>query len=373
MSRYVEVIIGLGSNVDRETNLPAGIRRLRRHSRINVARVSRVYASPAVGATNGAPAFHNAAVLATTDLEPEELRSELRLIEADQSRRRTADRNAPRTLDLDIVYYGDLVCEFDGWRIPDPDAASEAYIAVPVADVAPTFRHPETGLTTKSLASSLVSDESGVYPEMGMTLNAPHTNPSYDVFDDGSASYSPRMEELVRAQLREVGEDTEREGLVRTPLRVAKALDFLTSGYQITVEQVINGAIFDANGAEEMVILKGIEFYSMCEHHMLPFFGQINVAYLPKEKIIGLSKIARIAEVFARRLQVQERLTNQIADAIETSLDPHGVAVVVEGKHLCMMMRGVQKQESSMITSAMRGTFQENARTRSEFLELVRR
>ncbi|MGI9658177.1 MAG: GTP cyclohydrolase I FolE [Gaiellaceae bacterium] len=207
---------------------------------------------------------------------------------------------------------------------------------------------------------------------MGVNVSPPHTNPSYDAFDDGSDTYSPRLEELVRAQLVEVGEDPEREGLVRTPLRVAKALDFLTSGYEITVEQVINGAIFDADGAEEMVIVKGIEFYSMCEHHMLPFFGQISVAYLPKGKIIGLSKIARIAEVFARRLQVQERLTNQVADAIETSLDPHGVAVVVEGKHLCMMMRGVQKQESSMITSAMRGTFQENARSRSEFLELVR-
>ena len=373
MGRNVDVVIGLGSNIDRETHLPAGIRRLRQHPRINVTRVSSVYESPTLGATNGAPDFHNAAVLATTDLEPEDLRSELRLIEAAQGRERTADRNAPRTLDLDIVYYDDLVCEFDGWRLPDPDAATAAHIAVPAAEVAPELIHPETGLTTKSLASALASNESGVQPEMGVNLSSPHTNPSYDAFDDGSDSYSPRMEELVRAQLLEVGEDPEREGLVRTPLRVAKALDFLTSGYQITVEQVINGAIFDADGTEEMVIVKGVEFYSMCEHHMLPFFGQINVAYLPKGKIIGLSKIARIAEVFARRLQVQERLTNQIADAIESSLAPHGVAIVVEGRHLCMMMRGVQKQESSMITSAMRGTFQENARTRSEFLELVRR
>ena len=285
---------------------------------------------------------------------------------------RGPDRNAPRTLDLDIVYYADLVCEFDGWRVPDPDAITAPHIAVPVAEVAPELIHPESGVSTKSLASAFSSDESEVHPTMGVDVSSPHLQASYDAFDDGSDSYSPRLEELVRGQLEELGEDPEREGLVRTPLRVAKALDYLTSGYETTVEQVINGAIFDADGAEEMVIVKDIEFYSMCEHHMLPFFGQVSVAYLPKGKIIGLSKIARITEVFARRLQVQERLTNQIADAIEDSLDPYGVAVVVEGKHLCMMMRGVQKQESSMITSAMRGTFQENARTRSEFLELVR-
>ncbi len=373
MSSHVDIVIGVGSNIDRERNLPAGIRGLRRHPRIRVAAVSRVYKSPAVGSTNGAPDFHNAAVLASTDLGPEELRTELREIEARLGRERTADRNAPRTLDLDIVYYADLVREFEGWRIPDPDAGSAAHIALPVAEVAPELVHPETGVSTKWLATTLASHESEVHSPMGVHLSPPHTHPSYDAFDDGSDSYSPRMEELVRAQLEEVGEDPERQGLVRTPLRVAKALDFLTSGYQTTVAQVINGAIFDADGAEEMITVKSIEFYSMCEHHMLPFFGQVTVAYLPQGKIIGLSKIARIVEVFARRLQVQERLTNQVADAIETSLDPHGVAVIVEGKHLCMMMRGVQKQESSMITSAMRGTFQENARTRSEFLELVRR
>ncbi|MFB3049416.1 MAG: GTP cyclohydrolase I FolE, partial [Acidimicrobiia bacterium] len=170
----------------------------------------------------------------------------------------------------------------------------------------------------------------------------------------------------------ELGEDPDREGLDRTPLRVAKALDYLTSGYSTSVEEVVNDAIFDAEGAEEMVLVRDIEFYSMCEHHMLPFFGTAAVAYLPKGKIIGLSKIARVLDVFARRLQLQERLTNQVAGALEDILDPHGVAVVLEGRHLCMMMRGVQKQESAMITSAMRGTFKDNPRTRSEFLELIR-
>ena len=138
------------------------------------------------------------------------------------------------------------------------------------------------------------------------------------------------------------------------------------------MKEIINGAIFDSEGAEEMVVVKDIEFYSMCEHHMLPFFGNAAVAYLPKGRIIGLSKIARIVDVFARRLQVQERLTNQVAAALEECLEPHGVAVVMEGRHLCMMMRGVQKQESAMVTSAMRGTFRDNPVTRSEFLDLIR-
>jgi GTP cyclohydrolase I len=183
--------------------------------------------------------------------------------------------------------------------------------------------------------------------------------------------YAPRLEAIVRDQLIEIGEDPEREGLQRTPLRVAKAMDFLTSGYSSSVADVVNDAIFDAEGAEEMVVVRDVEYYSMCEHHMLPFFGKATVAYLPKGKIIGLSKIARIVDVFARRLQVQERLTNQVADAMADILEPYGVGVVMEGKHLCMMMRGVQKQESSMVTSAMRGTFRSDARTRSEFLSLV--
>ncbi|HHC07388.1 MAG TPA: GTP cyclohydrolase I FolE [Actinobacteria bacterium] len=191
-------------------------------------------------------------------------------------------------------------------------------------------------------------------------------------FDDVRDYAAPVIEGSIRSLLAELGEDPKREGLRRTPLRVAKALEFLTSGYDATVAEVVNDAVFDAEGAEEMVLVKNIEYYSLCEHHLLPFFGKAAVAYLPKGKIIGLSKIARIVDVFARRLQVQERLTNQIADALTEILDPHGVAVVIEGRHLCMMMRGVQKQDSAMVTSAMRGTFKEDARTRSEFLDLVR-
>ncbi len=183
--------------------------------------------------------------------------------------------------------------------------------------------------------------------------------------------YDPEFESLIRNVLLKLGEDPEREGLRRTPLRVAKALDFLTSGYQMSVEQVVRGAIFEES-CQELVLVKDIEFYSMCEHHVLPFFGKAHVAYLPNEKIIGLSKVARIVDVFARRLQVQERLTNQIADALMQILEPHGVAVIMEASHFCMMMRGVQKQNSSTVTSAMRGSLRENARTRSELLDLLR-
>ncbi len=183
--------------------------------------------------------------------------------------------------------------------------------------------------------------------------------------------FDPEFESLVRKILLRLGENPQREGLQRTPLRVAKALTFLTSGYDQKLDDVVSEAIFDEK-CEEMVVVKDIEFYSLCEHHVLPFFGKAHVAYLPKGHVIGLSKVARIVDLFARRLQVQERLTNQVADAMMEALAPHGVAVIMEASHFCMMMRGVQKQNSSTVTSAMRGTFRENARTRGELLELIR-
>lgn len=206
-----------------------------------------------------------------------------------------------------------------------------------------------------------------------MTKRITPANPVYDDYDtDSEESYDPAFEGLVRQMLERIGEAPEREGLKRTPLRVAKAMDFLTSGYRTTVEDVVRNAIFKED-CEEMVLVKDIEFYSLCEHHMLPFFGRAHVAYLPRGKVIGLSKIARIVDVFARRLQVQERLTNQIADAMMEILEPHGVGVVIEASHFCMMMRGVEKQSSSTVSSAMRGTFKSDARTRSELMDLIRR
>jgi GTP cyclohydrolase I len=179
------------------------------------------------------------------------------------------------------------------------------------------------------------------------------------------------MQELIAKLLAELGEDPGREGLLDTPRRVEKALRFLTSGYAADIDEVLNGALF-AVDYSEMVIVKDIDFYSLCEHHLLPFFGKCHVAYIPSTKVIGLSKIPRLVDVFSRRLQVQERLTSQIADTIRDKLTPLGVAVVMEATHLCMSMRGVEKQNSFAVTSAMRGGFRTSARTRMEFLELIK-
>ncbi|MBA2433547.1 MAG: GTP cyclohydrolase I FolE [Chthoniobacterales bacterium] len=171
--------------------------------------------------------------------------------------------------------------------------------------------------------------------------------------------------------LEAVGEDPQRQGLAKTPGRAARSFEFLTQGYRQTVEEVVNDAIFDSD-ASEIVMVKDIELYSMCEHHLLPFIGKAHVAYIPDGKVIGLSKVARIVDVFARRLQIQEQLTTQIADALMQALHPLGVAVVIEAKHLCMMMRGVEKQNSIMTTSCLLGVFKEDARTRTEFLALLK-
>ena len=197
-----------------------------------------------------------------------------------------------------------------------------------------------------------------------------HYATSFEAESDDEV-YDERKESLVRSMLHEIGEDPNRQGLQRTPLRVAKAIDFLTSGYGLSAEEIIKKALFEED-VREMVIVRDIEFYSMCEHHMLPFFGHAHVGYLPQGKVVGLSKIARVVDVFARRLQVQERLTNQVADALMDHLGAHGVAVVMEASHTCMMMRGVQKQRSTTVSSAMRGTFQDDPRTRSEFMSFIK-
>ena len=181
---------------------------------------------------------------------------------------------------------------------------------------------------------------------------------------------SPEFEKLVRRQLELLGEDPEREGLVRTPARVAKALEFLTQGYKTSPEEVVGEGVFKEDH-DNMIMVRDIELYSLCEHHMLPFFGKAHVAYIPNGKIVGLSKIPRIVDVFARRLQVQERLTEEIAEGLCRVLQPSGVGVVIEAYHLCMMMRGVEKQNSKTITSALRGAFREDPKTRDEFLRLA--
>jgi GTP cyclohydrolase I len=180
-------------------------------------------------------------------------------------------------------------------------------------------------------------------------------------------SLAPLVEQLIKG----LDEDPAREGLRHTPQRVEKALRFLTSGYRTDIGKIVNGALFEVK-YDEMVIVKDIEFFSMCEHHMLPFFGKIHVAYLPKSRVIGLSKIPRIVDAFARRLQIQERLTQQVAETIQQTIDPIGVGVICEARHFCMMMRGVEKQHSGAVTSAMLGAFRNRKETRDEFLSLVR-
>ena len=179
-----------------------------------------------------------------------------------------------------------------------------------------------------------------------------------------------KLQDITKSLLLELGENPDREGLLKTPKRVEKAWKFFTKGYHDDIGKITNGAIFTED-AEDMVIVRDIEFYSLCEHHLLPFFGKAHVGYIPSGKVIGLSKIPRIIDMYSRRLQVQERLTNQVANAIKEILDPYGVAVVMEGKHMCMQMRGVEKQNSFASTSAMRGRFRESVETRSEFLSII--
>jgi len=359
------VLISVGSNVDRQKNLPAAVRALRQHPELTVMETSCIFESAAVGGDY--PAFFNAVVVVDTELDPATLKASLRGIEAGLGRVRTEDKNAPRAIDLDVVLYDDLDDEPLG--IPDPDLSEYSYVAVPAAEVAGDWIVPGRNKTVADIAEESLPPTIRKVPmaEQDLDLSADEAFEEYGPADE---TFNPRFEELVREQLEILGEDPDREGIERTPFRVAKSMAFLTGGYTQSLKEVVNNAIFESPDSE-MVMLKDIEFYSMCEHHMLPFFGRAHVAYIPDGRVIGVSKLARIVDVFARRMQIQERLSNQVADALMECLDPLGVGVVMEAAHLCMLMRGVQKQNSQMITSALRGSFRSDARTRAEFMNLV--
>ena len=367
-------LISLGSDIDPDHNLPAALAALRQHPQITVLAVSHFYESAPV-VRPGDPWFLNIAALVETALDPAALRRELHSLEAALGRVRGPDRYEPRTIDLDLVMFQGVEAEVDGFVLPDPEIPRLPYLALPLADVAPNWVHPGPGKTLEEIAAAMkpsvdqirlvgVAGGSKVTHDNRYAAEAGMEAEEHEVFD-------PEMERRVRGMLEFLGEDPDREGLLRTPLRVAKSMAFLTSGYKSSLEEMVHGAIFESED-QGMVVVKDVEFYSLCEHHMLPFFGKASVAYLPRGKVLGLSKIARIVDLFSRRLQIQERLTSQIADAVVEAVHPYGSAVVLEGAHFCMMMRGVQKQGTAMITSAMRGTFLKDARTRTEFLELMR-
>lgn len=321
--------------------------------------------------------YWNAAGLIETGLPPLFLKENLRLIEAALGRVRGPGAIPGQIpIDLDLVLYGQSMVDLGRRPILDPAIYHDPHVALPLADLAPDWVHPESGETLAAIAQQLNFSDKEIYKvdmlplatAIPTGLNGHGQPPSTLVCPD-----DPPFEGLVRQILTHLGEDATREGLQRTPLRVAKALDFLTAGYRLALPDVINGALFEVEGDGEMVIVKDIEFYSLCEHHLLPFFGKAHIGYLPNGKIIGLSKVARIVDVFARRLQVQERLTGQVADALMEVLDARGVAVVLEASHFCMMMRGVQKQHSSTVTNAMRGVFQSDPGKREEFARLRQR
>jgi GTP cyclohydrolase I len=383
------VLIALGSNINPEYNMREAVRRL--SLRCRLLAVSPVYETAPVRKADQSN-FLNAVVLVETNLTAVELKTQvLQVIEQELGRLRTGDKNAPRTIDLDIALFGEQVLDVGPRHIPDPDISKYPHIAIPLADLAPQQRHPETGQTLLEIAQGLpasglvrrpdvvlwpkTSSKSGKERKMTETLKirpADYDAFRIDLFDVPEQTCTGEIECAVQDILRAIGEDVDREGLLRTPGRVARMYEELTAGYHVDPVHLINDAIFEVS-YDEMVIVRGIDFYSLCEHHLLPFIGQAHVAYIPDGTVIGLSKIPRIVEMFARRLQLQERMTQQIAEFLDETLQPLGVAVVAEALHMCAAMRGVKKANARMVSSAMLGSFKKNPATRNEFFDHIGR
>lgn len=379
----------IGSNIDREHNYLRAVRRLPQVGRLVAA--SPVYDTAPIGPDPSRPRFYNGAVWLKTDLSPHALRNALRAIERDLGRHRTPDKYAPRTIDLDLVLYGEALLDDGELKLPDPDIFYRPFMAHALAHVNPDYVIPPDGPTLAELACRLrvQVDELIEVPDItaevqqlvkstlqeripmsqptsaGSSASSPHVWDPHLAPDLTSAPLTPAREaahraiaDAVRTILVSVGEDPTREGLRKTPERVARAYDELLSGYTADPVALVNDAFFDTQ-YQDMVVVKDIEFFSLCEHHMLPFFGQVHVAYIPDGKVLGLSKIPRIVDMFARRLQLQERMTHEIADFIAELLHPRGVAVIVSGQHMCSSMRGVNKPDSRMLTQVLSGEFEQ--------------
>lgn len=390
-----EAYIFVGSNIEREQNYPEAVKRLRALG--HIVAVSPVYETAAIGGGADAPRFYNGAVWLATDLSAHALRNGLREIENEMGRVRTADKYAPRTIDLDLVLYGEAIIDDGELQIPDPFIFERGFMARALAHVNPDYVIPPDGPTLAELAcrvrgkpgdmvevpeaTAQVQElvEKTVKERFAMVEKKDGNTRGYRDEDWRSplsefeaARVLPEMRvateidvahqaiaDAVRTILLNVGEDPSREGLLKTPERVAKAYDELLAGYTVDPATMINEAFFETE-YNDMVVVKDIEYYSLCEHHMLPFFGKVHVAYIPDGKVLGLSKIPRIVEMYARRLQLQEKLTHQVADFIQELLHPRGVAVIVTGQHMCSMMRGVNKPDAKMVTQVMYGAFQEH-------------
>jgi GTP cyclohydrolase I len=389
-----DAYIFIGSNIERDKNLPDAVRRLRALGKVSA--VSPVYDTPAQGGEGSAPRFYNAAVRLDTGLAPHALRNRLRHIEREMGRVRTGDPNAPRTIDLDLVLFGEAMIDDGELQIPDPHIFEWGFMARALAHVNPDYVIPPDGPTLAELACRVRGKPGEIWevPQQSAEARAsarksvkePRSMSEHEGFnarrvgEDEWGRPMPEMDshhafgdagvdteklpareaiaDAVRTILVNVGEDPEREGLLKTPERVARAYEELLAGYEQDPVALINDAFFDTE-YHDMVVVKDIEFFSMCEHHMLPFFGTVHVAYIPEGKVLGLSKIPRIVDMYARRLQLQEKMTHEIADFIQDLLNPRGVAVIVTGQHMCSMMRGVNKPDAKMVTQVMYGAFQD--------------